>query len=66
MNCDDSNALILVRQATKDGYIAMCNGGVCDLSYPTSDKRRGRVQRGGADMPDDNKQLRGTVQDYAL
>ena len=22
------------------------NGGVCDLSYPTSDKRRGRVQGG--------------------
>ena len=45
--CDNTNDLILVRQATKDGYIAMCNGGVCDLSYPTSDKRRGRVQGGG-------------------
>lgn len=38
---------IKIRQATKKGYIEMINGGVCDLSYPTSKLRRGRVQRGG-------------------
>lgn len=43
--------LILIRQATADGYIAMCNGGVCDLSYPTSKLRRGRVQEGGMICP---------------
>ena len=43
--------LILIRQATADGYIAMCNGGVCDLSYPNSKLRRGRVQGGGMICP---------------
>lgn len=38
---------IKIRQATKKGYIEMINGGVCDLSYPTSKIRRGRVQGGG-------------------
>ena len=47
--------LILIRQATEDGYIGMCNGGVCDLSYPTSKFRRGRVQGGGYDLPNNNK-----------
>lgn len=42
---------ILVRQATKSGYIEMCNGGVCDLSEPNSATRRGRVQ-GGDGQPD--------------
>lgn len=39
--------LINIRQATKEGYIAMCNGGVADLSYPSSKLRRARVQEGG-------------------
>ena len=56
---------ILIRQATNDGYIAMCNGGVCDLSYPTSKLRRGRVQ-GGYDMPCDNLQRKSTLQDYGV
>lgn len=37
---------ILIRQATKDGYIAIPIGGVCDLSYENSSTRRGRVQGG--------------------
>ena len=40
-----------VRQATKQGYIKMKVGGVCDLSYPTSELRRGRVQGGGNVSP---------------
>lgn len=36
-----------IKQATKDGYIKMKSGGVCDVSYPTSKLRRGRVQGGG-------------------
>ena len=36
-----------IKQATKDGWIRMKSGGVCDVSYPTSKLRRGRVQRGG-------------------
>ena len=39
-----------IKQATKDGIIEMTIPGVCDLSYPTSTKRRGRVQ-GGAVYP---------------
>lgn len=40
-----------VKQATKDGYIVMNVGGVCDLAYPTSIYRRGRVQGGGEVSP---------------
>jgi len=40
-----------VRQATKDEIIPMQIPGVCDLSYPTSKFRRGRVQGGGAISP---------------
>ena len=36
-----------IKQATKDGWIKMKSGGVCDVSYPTSKLRRGRVQEGG-------------------
>ena len=42
---------LLIRQAVKDGYIEMENGGVCDLSYPSSKNRRGRVQGGGRISP---------------
>ena len=35
--------MVLVKQATKDGYIPCNIGGVADLSYPTSQTRRGRV-----------------------
>lgn len=42
---------IWIKQATKDGYIKMKSGGVCDVSYPTSKLRRGRVQGGGLISP---------------
>ena len=40
-----------IKQVTKDGYINMKSGGVCDVSYPTSKLRRGRVQGGGDISP---------------
>ena len=42
---------IKVRQATTQGFIEVEGGGVVDLSYPTSQKRRGRVQGGGQICP---------------
>ena len=38
---------IKIKQCVKQGYIEMDNGGVADLSYPTSKLRRGRVQGDG-------------------
>lgn len=35
--------IVLVKQATKEGTIPCKIGGVADLSYPTSQTRRGRV-----------------------
>lgn len=43
--------LVLVRQATKDGYIPCEVGGVADLSYPDSKTRRGRVIDNGQTCP---------------
>lgn len=43
--------MILIRQATADGYAEMLNGGVCDLNYPSSKTRRGRVQEYGRITP---------------
>ena len=40
-----------IKQATKDGFTKMVIPGVCDLSYPTSKLRRGRVQGGGKISP---------------
>lgn len=34
---------VMIKQATKEGYIECEVGGVADLSYPTSKTRRGRV-----------------------
>jgi DNA (cytosine-5)-methyltransferase 1 len=42
---------VRIKQATKDGYIECKVGGVADLSYPTSNTRRGRVQEGGEVCP---------------
>ena len=42
---------ILISQATKKGYIEMEVPGVCDLSYPNSKTRRGRVQEKGKISP---------------
>ncbi len=43
--------IVRIKQATKTGYIEMESGGVADLSYPTSELRRGRVQGGGMISP---------------
>lgn len=43
--------MIKIKQATKQGWIECCDGGVADLSYPTSQYRRGRVQDGGQISP---------------
>lgn len=42
---------VLILQATKKGYIEMDLPGVCDLSYPNSKTRRGRVQERGKVSP---------------
>lgn len=42
---------ISISQATKKGYIEMDLPGVCDLSYPNSKTRRGRVQENGKVSP---------------
>lgn len=42
---------ISIPQATKKGYIEMDLPGVCDLSYPNSKTRRGRVQENGKVSP---------------
>ena len=42
---------VLVSQATKQGYIKCQWGGVCDLLYPSSKNRRGRVQENGTISP---------------
>lgn len=42
---------IWIKQATVDGAIAMDNGGVANLGYPTSKTRRGRVISGGSISP---------------
>lgn len=43
--------LVLVKQATKSGSIPCLLGGVADLSYPTSQTRRGRVIDQGMTSP---------------
>lgn len=45
------NGKIRVKQATKLGYIEMDPCGICDVSYPTSKTRRGRIQGGGKICP---------------
>lgn len=42
---------VKIKQATKEGYAEMKIGGVCDLSFPESETRRGRVQEGGDVCP---------------
>lgn len=43
--------LVLIKQATKDGYIPCEIGGVADLNFPDSQTRRGRVQGNGQICP---------------
>ena len=42
---------VYVRTANKDGRIGIRDGGVCDLTYPQSQTRRGRVIDGGDTSP---------------
>lgn len=43
--------MVMVKQATKKGYAECELGGVADLSYPTSETRRGRVENKGQICP---------------
>lgn len=43
--------MIKIRQATDKGFIELKNGGVADLTYPSSKTRRGRVQNNGMICP---------------
>lgn len=43
--------IVDIKQATKKGYIPCEVGGVCDLNYPNSKTRRGRVQGNGQICP---------------
>lgn len=47
----EGNEMIQIKQATKDGYIEMEQGGVFDASFPDSETRRGRVQEKGTVSP---------------
>lgn len=42
---------VMIKQATKAGFIKWQVGGVADLSFPTSKTRRGRVQADGTVCP---------------
>jgi len=46
-----NNRVIKIRQATKQGFIECEVGGVCDLSYPTSELRRARTIEKGQISP---------------
>ena len=45
------NNRVMIKQATKQGYIECELGGVADLSYPNSNTRRGLVQDDGNTCP---------------
>ena len=45
------NNRVMIKQATKQGYIECEVGGVADFSYPDSETRRGRVQDNGQVSP---------------
>ena len=45
-----SEDILLVRQATKKGFIEVNKGGLFDSSFPKSKTRRGRVQGNGGDI----------------
>ena len=47
----ESHDIINIKQATKQGYIELQRGGVCDLNRPNSKTRRGRVQYNGTVSP---------------
>ena len=43
--------IIHIKQATKQGYIELKRGGVCDLNRPNSKTRIGRLKHGGIVSP---------------
>lgn len=47
----EKDNLLIIPQATKEGYAVVPEGGVFDASYPDSKTRRGRVQEGGTVSP---------------
>ena len=47
----ENHDIINIKQATKQGYIELQRGGVCDLNRPNSKTRRGRVQHNGTVAP---------------
>ena len=51
--CSGGNRMpkILVRQATKSGYVEIHDGGVLSVAYPSSKTRRGRVIDNGNTSP---------------
>ena len=48
---DNTQNYVAIPANTADGEQMMEVGGVCDLSYPTSKTRRGRIQDGGKVTP---------------
>lgn len=48
---DNTQNYVVIPANTADGQQTMELGGVCDLSYPSSKTRRGRVQDGGSVTP---------------
>ena len=46
-----ATGVLMIPQATKQGYIEVEQGGVFDAAYPESTTRRGRVQDGGKVTP---------------
>ena len=52
---------VLISQATKSGYVFLPYNGVCDISYPDSKLRRGRVQGGGMICPTITAESNGLV-----
>ena len=48
---DSDSDNIKLKANTEQGYIELDNGGLCDLSYPDSESRRGRAQTRGRVCP---------------
>lgn len=48
---DEKDNVVLIKQATKEGYAECECGGIVDLSFPDSKTRRGRVQNKGKICP---------------
>lgn len=51
LKANKHDASVMIPQATKQGYIECKVGGVADLSFPSSNTRRGRVQDSGNICP---------------